>query len=230
MTVDKKRTAYRLLLLIVGQKNGEKAQAVFTKKGMPVQYHLHGVGTASGEFADMFGLGGVDKTVLMSALPKANAKEMLLDLREELYLGTPNSGVAFTLPLTGGSAGLIGLLQTMEKEDLQSEGEAMESNYTLVLALVNQGFSEEVMSAARSAGAGGGTVFHTRRVQGEPAHQFWGVSFQGEREVVMILAKKEAKCDIMKAIGERCGLQTEAQGLVLSLPVDGVAGLKKDDH
>ena len=47
-----------------------------------------------------------------------------------------------------------------------------------------------------------------------------------EKEAVMILAKAESKLAIMQAICDSCGLQSEAQGIVLSLPVDNVVGLE----
>ena len=38
--------------------------------------------------------------------------------------------------------------------------------------------------------------------------------------------RKEEKLAIMQAICDSCGLQSEAQGIVLSLPVDRVVGLE----
>ena len=47
--------------------------------------------------------------------------------------------------------------------------------------VVNQGYSEEVMNAARAAGAGGGTVLHSRRIGDEEALSFWGISVQDQK-------------------------------------------------
>ena len=90
---------------------------------------------------------------------------------------------------------------------------------------MNQGYSAEVMDAARPAGASGGTVFHSRRVGSEESLKFWKIHVQQEREVVIILAQKEDKLAIMQAIGQKCGMQSPAQGVVMSLPVDEIAGL-----
>ena len=54
---------------------------------------------------------------------------------------------------------------------------------------------------------------------------FWGITVQQEREVVIILVKKQEKLAIMQAIGEKCGMKTEAHGVVFSMPVDSVVGL-----
>ena len=97
--------------------------------------------------------------------------------------------------------------------------------YSMIMAIVNQGFSEDVMNAARPKGASGGTVFHSRRIGSQEAMKFWKISVQEEREVVIILATKEDKLAIMQEIGRQCGMQSKAQGVVMSLPVDGIVGL-----
>ena len=125
---------------------------------------------------------------------------------------------------------MIQLIEHLRPEEKQKflgryESEMIENEYDLIVAIVNQGFSEEVMEAARPMGASGGTVFHSRRIGGEEAIQFWGIRIQQEREVILILAQKETKLPIMKAICQQCGMQSEAHGIVLSLPVDGIIGL-----
>lgn len=101
-----------------------------------------------------------------------------------------------------------------------------ENEYQMIVALVNQGYSEDVMAAARPAGAAGGTVLHSRRIGAEETLRQWGFSIQQEKEAVLILARKEEKLAIMQAICDKCGLQSDAQGIVLAIPVDSVVGLE----
>ena len=159
------------------------------------------------------------------------AAQLLKKLRRELRLGDANTGVAFTVPMTGGSGRFIRLLEALEPEHRaqdreRSEAAMTESGYTTVLTIVDRGFSEDVMHAARSAGATGGTVFNTRRLVNEETMKFWGMAVQQEREIVAILTDAEHKMAIMKAISDHCGIRTEARGVVLSLPVDQVIGLE----
>ncbi len=219
---------FSLLFLIVSQKLGVKAEAIFAEEKTPVYNTVYAKGTATSEMSDMLGLGSVDKTVITALYPTPIAERVLGDLKDKLYLGTPNTGIGFTLSLTGISAGGMKMMQTYENQLNEiEEGEKMDSNYTMIMAFVNQGFSDDVMTAAKPAGATGGTVFHSRRVGNEEALKFWGISVQEEREIVLILADKEKKMAIMSAIAEKCGAQTPAHGMIVSLPVDGVAGLKK---
>ena len=56
--------------------------------------------------------------------------------------------------------------------------------------------------------------------------KFFGVSISEEKEMVYIVANREKRDDIMRAIMEKAGSNTEAHGVIFSLPVDGVVGLK----
>ena len=83
-----------------------------------------------------------------------------------------------------------------------------ENEYQMIVALVNQGYSEDVMAAARPAGAAGGTVLHSRRIGAEETLRQWGFSIQQEKEAVLILARKEEKLAIILGT-EGDGLATE---------------------
>ncbi len=230
MKLQGKDPDIRLMFLIVSQKLAGKAETLFSESHIPIQYRASAKGTARGEVVDMLGLDGVDKTVFLSLLPKSAADSMLNKMQNRLYLGTPNTGVAFTVPLSAATAGLTRMMQSLDtKTEKLTEGDVtMGKKYTMIMAFVNQGFSEDVMSAAKPAGASGGTVFHSRRVENEESMQFWGIPIQQEREIVLILAANENKVAIMKAISDKCGIQSDAHGVVISLPVDDVAGLNKD--
>ncbi len=230
MNSNQKKMAFQMLFLITTTKLVNKAVALFEEGRVPMQYHFRAQGTASSEVMNMLGLDGGEKNMIMSMMPKVFADEMLKKLHKKLHLGMPNTGIAFTVPLSSGSAHLIKLIENLQPESSKTfmerdEYEMAECEYNMIMAVVDQGFSEEVMDAARPMGASGGTVFHSRRVGSGEAVKFWGINVQQEREVVLIIARKEDKLQIMQAIGKKCGMQSEAHGIVLSLPVDGITGL-----
>jgi nitrogen regulatory protein PII len=111
-----------------------------------------------------------------------------------------------------------------------NEGNEMTSDETterfeLILSIVNQGFSDELMDAARAAGAQGGTVFHARGTARPEEEKFYGISLQHEKEIVAIVARKEQRRAILDAIKETCGKGTEADGVFLALPVEQSVGV-----
>lgn len=125
----------------------------------------------------------------------------------------------------------------MEKKQLQfllkgqrfEKGEEQtlkETKYELLLAIANQGYTEQIMDAARSQGAGGGTVIHAKGTGMEHAEQFLGFSLASEKEIVLIVVPREKKNGIMRAIMDQAGMTTDAKAIVFSLPVTGTAGMR----
>ncbi len=221
---------YQLLMLIATPKLADTAAEMFLKSALPIQYRLGAEGTASSEIMDTLGLGSIDKGVLISTVPESFGRVMLGMLHSELRLDAVNSGIAFTIPLTAANNLLLRMMQKTAEESTrpeQGKGEdtMTDRTHTLIAAIVNRGYSSEVMDAARAAGAGGGTVVHSRSIGSEDATAFWGLSVQEEKDIVLILADVGSKVAIMSAVGEKCGMHSEANGLVLSLPIDSVMGL-----
>lgn len=219
----------QLLMLITTPKLADKAADMFRKGSLPLQYRIQAQGTATSEIMDMLGLGNPDKCVLISMIPKGFADVMLHKLRSELRLGTVNSGIAFTIPLTGVNSLIMRMLtkntyDTMRHGAGKGEKTMTEAKYTLISAIVNRGFSGDVMDAARGVGAAGGTVIRSNRIGTEEVTEFWGLSVQEEKEIVLILAAAEDKVKIMRKISENCGMNSEAKGIVMSLPIDSVMG------
>lgn len=221
---------YQMLVLIATPKLADKAANMFSKKQLPIQYRINAQGTASSEIMDTLGFGSIDKTLLVSMVSGAVGNGMLKLLRSQLRLDAVNSGIAFTVPLTGASNVTVRMMDsTGEKSGFSDNGKGgilmSDSKYTLIAAVVDRGRSGDVMDAARSAGAGGGTVVHSRGIENVDAAVQWGMSLQEEKEIVLILAEHESKVAIMKAISDKCGILTDAKGLVMSLPIDSVVGI-----
>lgn len=105
----------------------------------------------------------------------------------------------------------------------------MSSGYKCILAIVNNGFSEAAMDAAKACGAKGGTVLHGRGTISKDAEKFFNISIQPEKEIVMILAKDELIENILKGLYNAIGTSTPAQGIAFALPVDEVVGLNNNE-
>lgn len=68
-------------------------------------------------------------------------------------------------------------------------------------------------------------MIHSRWIGNEEVAASWGLSMQEEKEIVLILSEAEKKTEIMGGISEKCGMRSEAKGLVMALPIDAVMGL-----
>ena len=98
-------------------------------------------------------------------------------------------------------------------------------SHEVIFCIVNAGFTEAVMDAAREVGATGGTVIHARGTTSSEAEKMWGIVIQPEKEIVMIIVKSEIKDSVLHALYKSVGLNTPGQGIAFSLPVDSVVGL-----
>lgn len=101
----------------------------------------------------------------------------------------------------------------------------MSHQFECILCIVNAGFSENVMDAAKAAGARGGTILHARGTGAKEAETFFGITVQEEKEMVMILVPAEIKADVLHTLYHAVGLNTPGQGIAFSLPVDEVVGI-----
>ena len=97
--------------------------------------------------------------------------------------------------------------------------------HELILTIINRGFADLVMDAAKAAGASGGTVVHARGTGVHEAEKFFGIIVQPEKELVLILTEREKKNDIMTAICKHADLKVAGNGICFALPVDQVMGL-----
>ena len=100
-----------------------------------------------------------------------------------------------------------------------------EFEYEVILCIVNSGFSDAVMDAAKEFGARGGTVIHARGTANTEAEKLFNITIQPKKEMVMIIVKSELCDDILHALYREVGLNTPGQGIAFSLPVDRVVGL-----
>lgn len=192
---------------------------------------LHGVlcqGTAGAKLLDLLGLEKTEKALLYAMTTRPRAKRLMAGLISELGLDMPGSGVAFTVPV-GSVAGASSLRCLTEGQDIII-GEVTDMPetflYELIVAIANRGHVDDVMDAAREAGARGGTVIHAKGTNPFGENKFFGVSIADEKEMVLILTAACEKSAIMRTIMEKAGVQSPAHTIMFSLPVESVAGLK----
>jgi nitrogen regulatory protein PII len=110
----------------------------------------------------------------------------------------------------------------------------MEFKHEVIFCVVNSGFSDAVMDAAKEFGARGGTVIHARGTANSEAEKIFQITVQPEKEIVMILVDAAIKDNILHALYRAVGLNTPGQGIAFTMPVDDVVGISStpstDEH
>ena len=172
--------------------------------GAPVVFTALGRGTASDDVLSYLGLEATEKAVLFSVVTPACKETLVKELVSTMHLTAPGSGIAVCLPLSS-----IGGKSAMNYLTSGDPSKAPEID----------------IEEARSAGARGGTIVHTRSTGAEDAGKFFGMSIAEEREMIFIVAPTSEKNAIMQAIMAQAGPSTKAQAITLSLALEDVVGL-----
>jgi nitrogen regulatory protein PII len=230
----------KLVFFIVDWGKTQIISDVFEEEKVRFHFISKATGTARTEILDLLGIGSSQKALVLCLEQEVLVPVLLKEVRKKLGFQNPGAGIAFTVPLSGINTPLLRVFKEsihqnekiaaetnirVEKEKAMAAETKTEITNDLIIAVINHGYSEEFMTAAREAGASGGTVINARGLSHEGPVKFFGVSVQDEKEIVIILTNREKKVPIMEAVSKTCGLASRAEGLVFSLPVDSVLGL-----
>ena len=96
---------------------------------------------------------------------------------------------------------------------------AENTNREMITVIVNKGYADDVMFAARKAGASGGTVINARGTAREDDEKFFGVHIVPEKDMLVIVVESEKKQAVMNAIKEAKCLKEPGMGIAFSSPV-----------
>lgn len=98
----------------------------------------------------------------------------------------------------------------------------------MIVAIVNPGFSEVIMSAARDAGARGGSITHCRGTASKSIEKKYGIYVTPDKEMLLIVVKSSICDNILKAVYEASGKGNPSQCIAFTLPIESVVGMKFD--
>lgn len=233
-SIDQKRA--KLLVCIIKKKD-EIALAEAMNECC-VSLHFSGIafGTAKTHYMSYLGLDEVEKRLVYSLIPDYCERQVLRAINRRLKLYLVGNGIAFTIPLSGISSIVSNaILSTPVRDEATTETNKntaeKERNkmHELIVAVVNQKYTDKVLDASRAAGATGATILHTRSVSNQQAEQLIGTTFSQETDTVALLTSYEFKARIMEAIRDNAGLKTEGGAVIFSLPVDSLIGIGRFD-
>lgn len=187
-----------------------------------------GKGAAASEVMDYFGLESAEKAVILGMVTRDTWRVLKTGLQNRFRVDVPGTGIAFIVPLSaiGGKRELKFLTESQDFVKGEEENTLKDTTHELLVVIANQGYSNLIMEAAKSAGAGGGTVIHARGTGMERAETFFGVSLASEKEIIFIVTRTSQRADIMKAVMREAGMETKAKSIIFSLPVTSTAGLR----
>ena len=225
----------KYVFFIVDWKQAQLVSDVMEEEKVRFHFVSKGKGTANSEILDLLGIGAEDKAVVCCLEQAVMVPVLVKEVRKKLNQTSPGAGIAFSIPLSAINDPILLIFkQSIHKNEKipisgnsKKKGESMAKEYShdLIVSIINHGYSDDFMNVARSAGATGGTILHARGQAHEGVVKFFGISVQDEKEIIFILTSREKKVQIMQAVSEAHGLNSDTHGIIFSLPVDDVFGL-----
>jgi len=211
--------AVNLMVSITNREELSDLIALFGKHQVGVNFVSLGHGTAL--------INSTPKAVTYSVVTGDTWQKIRIALEKEMDIDLPNKGIVFTVPIAsvGGMKQLRMLLGDQEFVK-KEESSLKDTKYELVITIANTGYSDQIMDAARKAGARGGTMIHAKGTGSSGSEDFFGVTLANEKEMIYIVVRSENKNSVMKSIMDSCGLSTNAEAIVMSLPVTQTAGMR----
>ena len=221
----------KLLVGIIGKEDEVRFTAAINRCCTAVNFSGVGHGTARTSYMSYFGFNEIEKRVVFSIIPGTLERQILSAIDRDLRLYLVGKGIAFTTPLSGISSIVEeAVLSSPDRQDSQSAKNSntkkeKETMHELVIAVVNQKYTDAAIDAARAAGATGATLFHTKSINNAKIEERMGTPLPEQTDSIFFLTTEEFKVKIMEAIRDVAGLKTEGGAILFSMPVDEIIGI-----
>jgi nitrogen regulatory protein PII len=233
-----KREALYFVITIVPNGQAGAIISLYNAADCALSCISSGKGTATSDFYEVFGFGDNSKQVITGLIKEEKWGSLKTALASRFKISEVSRGVATAVrldslcgknaysfvtnsrPLASGkeeenNKGATPMDDIIEKKD----------DYELVMAIVNDGFTDLVMDAAKKAGARGGTILTARGTGNKDIANFFGVVITPEKQIVMILVPRGIKDAVISRIYKDVGINTKGQGIAFAMPVSDVVGV-----
>ncbi len=210
----------KMLICMVARHRGE--QIVAAAKAAGARGGTIALGRSTGDNAVLRALSLADVTQdIVFTLLGAEAPEVTAAVVEAARkLPKKLQGFALVLDVEGMLTRLGPNTPSPRLESQETRSAPMESGYTLITIIVNHGYADDVMAAARKAGATGGTILNARGTGTEADVKFFGISLVPEKEMLHIVTSRDKAEAIVAAVNAIPNLCAPGGGIVYRMNVE----------
>ena len=219
--------SWQMTVSIVPRGEGERAASAAVEGGAGGGTLILGKGTAGNALLQFLGLGETAKDILLSIVDEERTPRVIEAIAKSAG-GRRGYGVSFSLDVSRlWRAGSIATETEPSPENSEPpRGQTEETmEYMLVAAIVNAGYAEDAVAAARIAGATGGTVLNARGTARDDDAAFFGVKLVPEKELLLIVVDKARAKGVFDAIRALPCLSEKGSGIVFEIPAARFAAL-----
>ena len=98
--------------------------------------------------------------------------------------------------------------------------------FKIILASVKTDLTDQIVDAAKKAGATGATIIPARGTGIREAKTFFGLSLEAQTDIIMFLLEETLVETVLQTIGTAGKFNKPGTGIAFVVPVDQVIGLE----
>ena len=190
-----------VMIAIVANGQAKRFMAIARREGAGGGTVIPAKGTATNSVLRIYGLGDKSKEVIIIVIDRDKAKKIVGAVRQEGRIQ--------------GVAAMFG----------ETKENSMPAKWKMITIIVNTGYADDIMDAARKAGARGGTVMHARGTASPEDAKFMGVTIVPDKEMIMILCSDDQLEAISGAVRSLKCLQEPKIGIMYTQDVTDFTNL-----
>ena len=211
---------YNMIIAIVPRGYAELLTHAAVESGAGGGSVSRGKGTAANSILQILGLADSDKELVYVVTAAEKTEAVMNGMIASASEKKQPFGVLFTVQVNS----FIKTGTVSGRND-----EMHETTHQMITIIVNKGFADDAMAAARKAGAGGGTIMNARGTAKPGDETFFGMEIVPEKDMIMIVAENSKVQPILDAIKELPCLSQPGSGIAFASPAENftVLGKKK---
>lgn len=214
--------AGKLLISVVRHGAGDRVAHVARRAGARGGSILTGRGTVSNRLLQLLCLADTEKDLVFVLAPDADMPGIIGALRASPEICRKTTGIGIVLDVTAVVRNAWQAQAPAPAADARPQGVTMKhsTGHQLIFAIVNAGYADDLMAAARAAGAGGGTILKARGTGTEEDAGFFGITIVPEKELLLVLAANDAAPAIFAAVRSAPCLAEPGSGIIFSVAAE----------
>jgi len=178
---------------------------------------LLGEGTVQSRLLEAIGMTETRKEILMIPASRELDVRLHKTLSETFNYSKRNKGIAFSVPFKRWT------LDTSDQEhNISLDDDRF--NHCCIFIIVDKGRSKDCITAARAAGARGGTLIRGHGA-GVPTDFYFPLVIEPKKDTVMLITHKNIAAGVRERIFSDLELDKPGNGIIFTLPVGRTSGL-----
>ena len=211
-------SSFNMIIGIVPRDYAELLTNAAVEAGAQGGTISRGKGTASNNFLQILGFGDSNKDIVYVLAAESKTKKIMNSMIQASSEKKQPFGIIFSTRVSK----FIKAGSVTGKED-----DMADTTHQLITIIVNKGYADDAMAAARNAGATGGTILSARGTAKPGDEKFFGMDIVPEKDMILILAENAKVQGIIEAVQSLECLKKPGIGIAFSNPAENFTILGK---